>query len=673
MNVLNKRSLIYASNTTAAALAAVWISCSWNLLNPGWAALTVFICSQPMTGVSGAVTGRALHRLAGTAAGCAASLLIVPAFADVPELLFGAVALWVGTCVFLSLLEKGPRSYAFLLAGYTVGLVALPQANAPANLFDVLLARVEEVAIGAGCAAVAHALLLPTSVGELTAGKAAALVEQARRTILQTLDPAASPSEGHAGRMRLAQALGELRLLVGNLHFDLARGYTASSPWHAMEERLVAITALLSAMAERLPALEARADAWPPIASLRTRLADWIGGEAATHPDALGRLDQAKAALLPAPGVLPAREEAVVVNGVERADELARHWHDLVLLSNAVQGRGALPSWAGRVAERRLHVDAGMAFFVGASVAVTVLIAAGLVLLVGWQQGLVAVGIAMTGTSVFAFLDDPRPALLGFLIASLIALPIGAAYVFAILPAVDDLPALAMVLAPLYFVTSLFVASPKHGLLAHGFALTSQTFIALQVAGTSDFTAFSSLAIGSISGSVIGLVATSLLRVVSPAASSRRILAVAREELRGLAAGREDDRAAWASRMLDRATLLFPRLRGASDHPDLRAAFADLRLGVNLMELRDASRSLQAEVLPALDHALSAVSRHVQGGDGDRLPAESRAATVQAVDGAIEALAALDDGPLRTRALAAAAGLRSSLQEGAAPVPVESP
>ena len=198
--------------------------------------------------------------------------------------------------------------------------------------------------------------------------------------------------------------------------------------------------------------------------------------------------------------------------------------------------------------------------------------------------------------------------------------------------------------------------------------MASQTFISLQVAGSSDFAAFSSLAIGATAGSIISLVVTSLFRVVAPATSARRIMAVARAELRGLADGRRDTRAAWASRMLDRAALLVPRLGGAPDHQHVRSAFADLRLGVNVMELRETVRSLRAGALPALDHALRAVSQHVQAG-GHRGADGQHAATVRAVDSAIEAIAAMDAGPLRTRTLAAAAGLRSSLLEGIAPEP----
>src|SRR4051812_6662325 len=94
MNVLQSRNLVFAANCTIAALAAVWISGHWGLPNPGWAALTVFISSQPLAGASGAVTSRAFYRLAGTMVGGAVSLVLIPPLASTPELLVPALACW---------------------------------------------------------------------------------------------------------------------------------------------------------------------------------------------------------------------------------------------------------------------------------------------------------------------------------------------------------------------------------------------------------------------------------------------------------------------------------------------------------------------------------------------------------------------------------------------------
>src|ERR1700740_2152830 len=119
MSAFNTRGVIYATNCALAALLALYVAFSAGLPNPGWASLTVLIVSQPLGAASGSVVSRALYRAAGTVIGIIASMRILPACVQTPELLIPGVAAWVALCVYVSLLDRSPRSYAFLLAGYT--------------------------------------------------------------------------------------------------------------------------------------------------------------------------------------------------------------------------------------------------------------------------------------------------------------------------------------------------------------------------------------------------------------------------------------------------------------------------------------------------------------------------------------------------------------------------
>jgi uncharacterized membrane protein YccC len=194
----NLRILVFATNCTLAALAAVWIACSWKLPHPGWAVLTVFVSSQPLARASAAVAARAFYRFAGTLAGGAASLVLMPLLADTPQLLIVGMALWIAACSGLALIDRTVRSHAFLLAGYTVALVALPFAGTPTNLFGNVLLRVEEVGVGALCAALTHSLFFPRHVKGLAMEK------------LQGMDP-------HSVRARIAQGLGTVHQLLDNM------------------------------------------------------------------------------------------------------------------------------------------------------------------------------------------------------------------------------------------------------------------------------------------------------------------------------------------------------------------------------------------------------------------------------------------------------------------------
>jgi uncharacterized membrane protein YccC len=55
------------------------------------------------------------------------------------------VALWTGSLLSISLLDRTPRSYLFMLSAYTLPMIALPTLNNPETIFDVALARSEEI------------------------------------------------------------------------------------------------------------------------------------------------------------------------------------------------------------------------------------------------------------------------------------------------------------------------------------------------------------------------------------------------------------------------------------------------------------------------------------------------------------------------------------------------
>src|SRR5206468_2985507 len=105
------------------------------------------------------------------------------------------------------------RSYGFLLASYTVALVFLPLAAGPDAIFETVLLRLEEVGVGAACAAIAHSVFFPRSAAAMAAQRLQASTGDARAAILQTLTARAQPADTYGARAQLAQGLAELHQL----------------------------------------------------------------------------------------------------------------------------------------------------------------------------------------------------------------------------------------------------------------------------------------------------------------------------------------------------------------------------------------------------------------------------------------------------------------------------
>lgn len=673
MSVLNSRSIVYAFNCTVAALLALSVAFSAGLPNPGWASLTVFIVSQPLGAASGSVVSRALYRSAGTITGVIASMLILPALVHAPELLIAGVAAWVALCIYVSLLDRSPRSYAFLLAGYTVALVGIPLISDVSQLFDIGVARIEEIVIGALSAALVHSLLFPRALKSQVDARLGAILKDARAWMTAALSPQGSTAAEQAARRRVAADLTELHQLADGQRFDTGAGAADPRIVSALEARLVALLPLMTAVEDRLGAI---GDAMPPaLARHVAEVRQWIEEAAQGDQDRVEQLVAAGRQALPAPGTLPAWIEMLAASAVQRLAELVEAWNDCLHLMPFV--REPLREQDARARQladaqrpRRLHVDHGLAAFAGLAAGVAVALAGTVAATIGWSQGTAMIGIAAAGSSVFAFIDDPRPMQKLMVLWSLVAVPVAALYVFAILPAVDGFGAFALVMSPLFFGTALYLASPQHWLRALGFALISQTLLALQPALRADFESFMNLAVGAVTGAIIALLVTSLMRVVSAETSASRILRAGWRDLAALAAGRRSSVPdAWASRMLDRVGLLIPRLaRVAGDaglgHVD---ALNDLRLGVNTAVLREVAREADGALLaPAIDALMRHLAFHfrVQARQSHVPPA---AALLGAMDDTIRQLLALCGGGLRLKGLAAATGLRRGLFPDAPP------
>src|ERR1700730_16443000 len=88
---------IFALKTFAAGLLALYVAFWLGLDEPRWALLTVYVVSQPESGL---VLAKGLHRALGTAAGILFSTLLVFMFAQYGVLFLLSLALWIGICNF---------------------------------------------------------------------------------------------------------------------------------------------------------------------------------------------------------------------------------------------------------------------------------------------------------------------------------------------------------------------------------------------------------------------------------------------------------------------------------------------------------------------------------------------------------------------------------------------
>jgi uncharacterized membrane protein YccC len=276
--------------------------------------------------------------------------------------------------------------------------------------------------------------------------------------------------------------------------------------------------------------------------------------------------------------------------------------------------------------------------------------------------------MAAVFASFFAAQDDPAPAIVGFLVWSLAALPLAALYLFAILPAIDGFPMLALALAPALIGIGCLQAAPTWTPRAIALLIGFAGALGLQATFSADLPQFLNGNLAQIVGVGAALAATRLFRSVGAGWAARRILKRGWRDVAALARNRSPVNAdAWIATMLDRVGLVTARiaLAGPEDDIDAYDALADMRVGLNVIDLHAVGASGGADAV-SVDAALKGVAdvfeRRVSGRD----EAADHTMLVR-IDQAIANLASSVAPGDHSRGYAALVGLRRNLFPKAAP------
>ena len=123
-----------------AGMLALYIAFSLNLAYPIWAIGTVFVIANPYSGMT---SSKSLYRVLGTLLGAIVSIAVTPLLINTPWLFTFFLAAWVGFCLYISLLDRTPRSYVSMLAGYTTVIICynIIYYADTVSIFDMAIGR----------------------------------------------------------------------------------------------------------------------------------------------------------------------------------------------------------------------------------------------------------------------------------------------------------------------------------------------------------------------------------------------------------------------------------------------------------------------------------------------------------------------------------------------------
>jgi len=680
--------MLFSVKSFAAAMLAAYIAQWAGLPRPFWAMLTAYVVANPF---AGAVRSKAVYRFIGTFVGSAATLAIVPALSNAPELLTLALSLWVAVCLYVSLLDRTPRAYLFMLAGYTAALIGFPSVQTPALVFDTASARVEEIGLGILCAALLHSLVLPTSLAGTVIGLLDRTLADARTWFsdLMRAGVPANPAEGAADdlagtaaaplsglgadRRRLAADITQLRTLSTHVPFDTGNLRFAAGALHLMQDGVAALTPVFAAVEDRLRALhEAEGALSPEVLGVLAQVDAWIGAQ--------GWLDESRTAAL--------RQQVSALGAV--GDRRGSPWHQALYVALDARLEQLIEGWqatiavradidrglAGNAAARRrnaaaasanvLHLDRGMALLSALAAFLAIGASCAFWILTGWSGGAGAAMMAAIFCSFFAGMDDPVPAIHMFLKFTLWSVPIAFFYILVLMPLVQDMASLVLVCAPVFLLLGCLIARPATAGQAMAMLFGVAGVLAARDTHTADFVDFANSIISQVVGIVIAARVTALVRTVGGQWMAQRLQRATWRDLADLARHPAHAEAArsHAARTLDRIGLIAPRVAQADGTaPDgaAQAALRDLRMGLDIAALQRTRHALPPTAMAPVAALIANVADYFDRRAAGRADADAAGALAD-LDLALAALLPLPSGSADERvAVAALVGLRRNL------------
>ena len=629
MNLPTASDWLYSGKAFLAAVLAFYIALLISLPNPYWSFATVYIVSHPLTG---ATRSKAVYRAVGTVIGAAMALAIVPAFASSPMMLVLAVGLWSAVALYLALLDNTPSTYIFLLASYTTPMIAVPSILAPAGVFDLAVARSEEILLGIVCASVVSTVLLPSRVSPVFGDRLTTLLNDAATWVAWRL---ADPKRQGRPTLRLLSDITALDGLITHLGYDASRK-TQTEEARQIRFRMAMLVPQVASLGDAIRAMPDGDDA-RRCREVLDELLEWIGEGADAEPAQGERLRVAIARLRDALGT-PTLATLGLANAVDRLGDVVDLWQDCLALRIAFARPDHAPTplaYRAAMPDGRRHYDHVLMAHAAIAPAMAFVLAGWAWLYSGWPGGGGGVVMVAVATAFFAASDTPAPLVGRFLLWEAISVAVALVYVFYILPQVTTFAGVALALAPPLIAVGLYTGRPSFNMGV--LLLTSQSIsdMVLRNSSAADFEVFANSSLGILMGLIFAVAWSAIARPFGVEIAARRLArANWRDQRRLSRRDRSPPSRATLSAMIDRTAQWLPRLALLSGAGPLQLdALRDLRVGVALIELRSRASS-HPRIASAVDRVLTASASYFDDCIDEHV----------ALPPPAELLAAIDDG-----------------------------
>jgi uncharacterized membrane protein YccC len=586
--------MVFSIKTFMAAMLALFIALCFDLPNPYWAVTTVYVVAHPLSGAS---TSKAVYRLVGTAVGGAMSIVLVPNLVNAPELLTLAIALWVAACLAISLLDRTPRSYGFMLAGYTTALTSFPLVDNPATVFTYTTSRVIEIFVAIICAAVVNRVVFPRHAGPVLTARIDAWLNDAS--------------------LLITAALADIRMFTTHVSYDTSSHSDLVGASRELQGQMIMLLPVVSGLVDVDAALASTGyEHSSAIKKLTADADEWMRTK---EPMSAERLSEFMVPLheLEAEARSSSRwQDLLLLDFAARLRDLLLIWNECAglqqdIASGSRPGRKKHSSGLAQATTRPIHKDYGMALFSGFSAALAIALGTTFWIMTGWSSGAGAPVIAGILICFFAAMDNPTPMIRKFTIFSMVAIAFSFVFVFAVMPVLSGFSSLVLALSFLFLPLGVLIARPSTFLLGMALSANIPTMLTLQSRPSFDLASFLNTNLSTILGTLMAIGIAAVVRSVGAEWSARRLLKAAWTDIAAVARkSQKRDPQALLYTMLDRLSLMAPRLASIAEGSAVIQAdmLKDMRVGISVVDLQGYKGLLLADQREAVDEVLDAVA-----------------------------------------------------------------
>ncbi|MEL4378264.1 FUSC family protein [Brucella cytisi] len=527
-SIVTTDTVVFSVKTFLAAMLAYFIAISFDLPRPFWAVATVYIVAHPL---SGAISSKSVYRLLGTLIGGGATIVMVPNLVNEPILLSAAIIAWVSACTFFSLLDRTPRSYVLLLAGYTVLLAGLPLVTAPANTFDTVMSRIEEIGLAIICASIVSHVVFPAHVGTVLVNRIDGWMARAWSLLTTMAVGECGETQSRVARLGLAADVADLRSFTTHLQYDGSRYRRAISSVRSLQHRMVSLLPLLAEIEDLRRSLvklntPGSADALSLIAAVGSAIGSRSKNPTRsfkTEIDALDRFDAPHS-----------WEKHLLANAARNLRDILRISDDCGTLREAIEDENtarAARRFAAVDQTPTQHRDVGMALLSAVAVAICLSSSTLFWIASGWSDGMTLTQISGVLCCLLATMDDPVPAMRKFVGVTIGAFVAAFVYGFAVLPMIDGFLPLAAALGLFLIPAGICLAEPSLAIVGMGLCINFPLLLMLQSHQSSDFVLFVNTGIATILAMIWTIVVCRLFRSVRAETNARRLFSVVQKHV----------------------------------------------------------------------------------------------------------------------------------------------